>query len=653
MRKWHANSSSKGEHGISKDSLDSLRKLVADYNAKGQELYCTLSHDEMHIRRNLQWSDCQKKFIGNITYGSIPENAEYLPIANNVIVFMVNGINAKFNLPVAFEFINCLQSHEKAAMILMVLKTVTEIGVKVIGITFDGLANNITTCILLGANFDLDANFRPYIINPDTNAKVFIILDPPHMIKLLRNCIGTMKTLYHANGRQIEWKYFELLEELRTKCDLVTHKLTKEHILFLRNIMNVRLAAETLSESVAKSMERLALLSQTKDLFDGCDETVDFARRSNRLFDIFNSSAVCRDNIFKSPINSDSKEIIFSFLDETVDYFKGLKLDRNGNSILKSRRKTAFQGFIINAHNLKQIYSDFVETGKLDFLPTRSLNQDPLENLFGRIRSCLGSNDNPTTEQFCATYRKVLINTELTCSTLSNCADQLNILQVASTHRMKATAPPVVVKVDPAFFYNRKRKHTDIDADNDADTNADDNNDVYVGTISNLLNGQNVNATENGLLLFDGAEQTIVYLASLIEEKMERQVRSNCTDCVGITSQIFKNNDKYLHDSCDKPCESTVNIGRVCNNILRLHAYHIDFNYAVLLRCIEESLESYDLFPQTDFSHNLDHKRDLINFIVEEFVRIRATYIARKITLNEKKKMLRRKNLKLIHFAGE
>lgn len=272
----------------------------------------------MNIRRNIQWSDRQKKFLGGISYGSIPDNAEYMPIANNAIVFMINGINFEFNLPVQFEFINCLKFPEKAAMILSVLKEVTNVGIKIIAMAFDGLANNFRTCFELGARFNVNGEFKPYIINPYSNEKVFIILDPPHMLKLIRNCIGNMKTLYH-DGKPIEWKFFEILVDLRNKCDVVSHKLTKEHILFDKNIMNVRLATETLSESVARSMEQLATHPQTQHLFKASNHTMTFTRRMNSMFDIFNSNKICPNNVFKSPINNDSKQFIFSFLDGVLE----------------------------------------------------------------------------------------------------------------------------------------------------------------------------------------------------------------------------------------------------------------------------------------------------------------------------------------------
>lgn len=304
---------------------------------------------------------------------------------------------------------------------------------------------------------------------------------------------------------------------------------------------------------------------------------------------------------------------------------------------------------------MKEIYRKYVEIDKIEkFLPTRLLNQDPLENFFGRIRSCLGSNDNPTTEQFCSAYRKVLVNTELTCSSLSNCVDQLNILHVSSKNQKKICSQPAVVRVAPTFYSNRKRK-------------APDTNFASVETTRNLLNPdqyKNVEANDHQFP-FDGADVTITYLANLIEEKIEHKVRSNCNECVKLVSKIFTENEKFTRAQTSFetvsvqqnkqrwPCQSTVDICEVCNALLRTHSYKINFKYDVLLQCIEEGLESMNLFAETDFSHNSVHKDDLIKYIMEEFIRIRATYTARKITLNEKKKMLRRKNLKLVHLSGE
>lgn len=478
-------------------------------------------------------------------------------------------------------------------------------------------------CTLLGANFDTFKDFRPFIINPVTNEKVYIILDSPHMIKLIRNCIGTWKTIYYKESK-IEWKFFEYLEKLGSKNDVVSHKITKEHINFENNKMNVSLAAQLLSNSSASSMENLQTLPQTSDIFRDCNATVEFTRRMNNLFDIFNSKTDRSTNIFRSPINNNTKDIIFSFLDETVEYINELKEVRKGRSILKSNRQTGFKGFIINATNLKEMYEKFVESGKLTAIPTQYLNQDPLENFFGRSRSCLGSNTNPTVEQFCAAYRKTLVNLELTCSSLSNCADQLNILKITSLRsaQPKTSVAPVIVRVEEN---KNKRKRT---------------NDHDVQSITDLLNPTYKNPNqEEDPFSFDGSEITINALSKRIEHKITTEIRSHCLNCLEITKNIFNEPDQ------------TVKICSIANKHLRKHAFKIDFCYELLIKSIQEEIENYNLYIQTDFSHDLQHKSDLIRFIIEEFIRIRASCIAKKITLNEKKKLLRRKTPK--HYAGQ
>lgn len=642
IRTWYANSSN-GEPGISKDSLENLKNLVDEYKLKNEEIYCTLAFDEMSMRRHVQWSDTQKKFIGHISYGSIPGDAEYLPVANNALVFMVNGINVPFNVPVAFHFINCLQAHEKAALLKIVLTAVSQTGLKIIVIIFDGLVTNIRTCVLLGATFNVDKNFRPYIINPVTGANVYLLFDPPHMVKLMRNCLGDYKTLYCDDGTEIHWKFFENLVQLQSKCDIVTHKLTKQHTAFERNIMNVALATQTLSESVARSIEMLSLYSKTSHMFENCGGTVRFSRTANNLFDVFNSKDTS-DNFFKSAINHNTKEEIFQFLDQTTQYLKSLKLEQNGKSIIYSRRKTGFKGFIINIHTLKGIYAEYVETGKMDSIPMRRLNQDPVESFFGRIRTCcLGNNDNPTVEQFSAAYRKILVASELTSSVFSNCKDHLKILHTPSTHKPKVSTLPIIVRVDPTVYKNKSGPKT---------------NAASIQEINDLLiPKQDTNDVDDDSYSFDGSEITIARLAGEIENKILTVTRSKCEECTNIIPNMFNINEAsdimHIPKSNERnPCVDTLNICQQTNELLRIHAYRIDFNYNLLLQNIKENLNYDDLFVETEF-HDNDHKIDLITYIVSEFIRVRATFIARKITLNEKKKLLRRKNLKLVHFAGE
>lgn len=133
LRKWYMNSSASGEPGFCKQSLLKLTQLANEQKASGTELVCSLVFDEMSIRKHLQWSDCQKKFLGHINYGFRPDGAE-VPIANNAIVFMLNGVNADFTFPVAHYFIQSLLAEEKARLLQDVIKTINACGVRVLNI---------------------------------------------------------------------------------------------------------------------------------------------------------------------------------------------------------------------------------------------------------------------------------------------------------------------------------------------------------------------------------------------------------------------------------------------------------------------------------------------------------------------------------------
>lgn len=165
------------------------------------------------------------------------------------------------------------------------MKALTDIGVRVVSITSDGLYSNPATFEILGVNSDETCSISPYFRNQETDEKIYVFYDAPHMIKLIRNCLGDKLVLYDKFNRRVEWKYIERLYRSK-KGDLVSHKLTKKHINWETNKMNVGLATQTISNSVAESMEKLALNGDK--LFKGMDnETRSFLRfavlRTNKV----------------------------------------------------------------------------------------------------------------------------------------------------------------------------------------------------------------------------------------------------------------------------------------------------------------------------------------------------------------------------------
>lgn len=185
LRKWYQNSSASGEPGFCTQSFQKLKQLANEQKANGNELIRSLIFDEISTKQNIQWSDCQKKLLGHITFGFRPDGEE-VPLANNVIVFMLNGVNVDFTFPVANYFIRSLLAEEKVRLLQDVFEAINACGVRVVN---DGLLSNFTMSGLLGASFT-EKHFKAYFFLPNDNRKTFITLDPSHMLKLSRNYVG-------------------------------------------------------------------------------------------------------------------------------------------------------------------------------------------------------------------------------------------------------------------------------------------------------------------------------------------------------------------------------------------------------------------------------------------------------------------------------
>lgn len=133
--------------------------------------------------------------------------------------------------------------------------------------------------------------------------------------------------LYDKNKNKIEWKYIEKLEELRRAHNFQTHKLSKKHVQWKRNTMNVRIAVQTLSSSVAQSMDYL--MKNNIEDFKDASATIEFIQRMNNIFNIFNSTNTRNVLPFKNCMNSRNARIFLDYFDECVNYLKSLCWTKN------------------------------------------------------------------------------------------------------------------------------------------------------------------------------------------------------------------------------------------------------------------------------------------------------------------------------------
>lgn len=276
IRKWFANSDIRGDPGIQTDTLDRLKKIAHDFEEKNKrKLLCSLVYDEIHIKQQLCWSHNEMEYSGFKSYGEkggeLDKDVEK-NIAKQAIVFVLNGIDTNFEFPISYDFINELDKTQRKNLIIDIIAAVTKCGIQITNITFDGHTSNVPALELLGANLQWNVTkknkqFKPFILDPINNKKIFVFLDPSHMVKLVRNRLASCEKFIDINGNQIEWRYIENLYKYSIKNDFHPHKLTKKHIEWKRHSMNVRIAVETLSDSTANSIQ--FLMQQNVPEFQG------------------------------------------------------------------------------------------------------------------------------------------------------------------------------------------------------------------------------------------------------------------------------------------------------------------------------------------------------------------------------------------------
>lgn len=377
-----------GSPGISESALDIIRERAKSYQEKEHHQLClALISDEMSIRKQISWCNETNSFIGfstvtNSSQQCTNQNESNLKTAKDALVLLVAGPD--FKVPVAYHLLSGLETIDRAAMTIQAIEEIEETGARVISLTSDGLAANITVAETLGAIFGED---RTYFYSPtDAQRKIYIIFDPPHMIKLVRKHFCN-DMIYHQD-RFINWNFIRVLAEKQSSSNFnLCNELRMQHINWKQCPMNVKITTQTLSNSVADVLEQLN--KDGLEEFKDCEATVEFIRYFNDAFDILNCAQRTRkDGTFKQPLCEATAERIFDFSARFQQYLVQLELQNKTQrvALLSSRAKMGFFGLYHNFTSLRGIYEDLVQNGPLEIFYQFQFSQDHLETLFSLIR---------------------------------------------------------------------------------------------------------------------------------------------------------------------------------------------------------------------------------------------------------------------------
>jgi hypothetical protein len=274
-----------GSPGYTKESLRAVELKVKEMEKDGKRLVCSLMMNEMSIRKHIHWNG--KRQIGYVNYGYDMES-DSLPEAKDALVFLLVALNSRWKLPIGYFLINGLGAEDKANLVKGCLLMLHKVGVEIASLTFDGTAANLSMAHVLGADFSNFQKLKTNFPHPVTNCPVYIILDPCHMVKLLRNLLGDWGVLYDKDGNIINWNFFKSLVALQDQYGLqAASKLRNRHINYQKEKMKVQLAVQTLSDSVADAL-RYCCEDLQLPQFQGAHGTAIFGRIINNVFDMMN-----------------------------------------------------------------------------------------------------------------------------------------------------------------------------------------------------------------------------------------------------------------------------------------------------------------------------------------------------------------------------
>lgn len=300
--------------------------------------------------------------------------------------------------------------------------------------------------------------------------------------------------------------------------------------------------------------------------------------------------------------------------------------------LIKTANKACARGFIINMISMMAMYEKYVEQkSAMTTVATYFFLQDAIEIFFGKIRACGGYNNNPNVYQFKGAYRKLMCNIKIMSSERSHC-------------RIFDSELPKNMHYCNIFFVSSKRAKVNPTEQEDYKENYENQKDIILETVSAM---NELDSTSNF---------TATYIASLIERKIEECPNFYCNSC----RSIFKENEKV--DNIDtitidwKPCFSTFEICKTTEKFFKL--YNIqnkdsEFDFRVLYCLILRTMNLNELYKNSKFECDIEHKYQFINCIVLEYILRRATTVSKELTYDLYKTVFRQHFTHLITNAGQ
>lgn len=382
-----------------------------------QDRLCTIVFDEMSLKKLITYNSLSDEFEGFVNdmmtgqsdnvpdgemsdahyqedelFSSIDEKLNIPQLANQAMVILVRGINSDFKQVIGYFLAHDAMPGERLKeIVLESIRKIQWTGLVPKVVVTDQGSNNISMRCQLGIS-----EAKPFV--GIGGERIFFFYDSPHILKSVRNNFKSYDIVY--DGAICQWKdvvdFYNIDKNLPHR---LAPKLSSKHMdLPPFSPMRVCLAAETMSHTVASGILTLISLNH-QGVRTSAVHTAKFIDFVDSLFDVFNSCSINNAKVLKRCLKVDSAH--WQFLKEAKESLKSLKV------MNKTQRNPAcIEGWIMNISALEMLWKDLLDTSKVQYLFTRRLTQDCIENIFSTVRLRGGNNTRPDASKFRHTLNK-------------------------------------------------------------------------------------------------------------------------------------------------------------------------------------------------------------------------------------------------------
>ena len=191
--------------------------------------------------------------------------------------------------------------------------------------------------------------------------------------------------------------------------------------------MTVKFVTQIISQTVASTMSMYISLGALPPSAMG---TAELISNFDNIFDCLNSSSLSSTKIYKQAMSENSPH--HQFITDMLEFISSIKVIDKRSQEDVSNQIRCLKGFTMTLNGINALWKHLHKDYSLEFLMTRRLNQDALENFFGLIRQQGGNCDSLTPLQFIRAFHKLFVDNYLTPLSTGNCAEDFDTFLIKS-----------------------------------------------------------------------------------------------------------------------------------------------------------------------------------------------------------------------------